>query len=344
MSRTLPRAWPATTASSGPRLAPPRLPRHRWRGMPRQRALASLPRIPSRRCLACGSSPRRTSAAPSPCAPTARTTCCPCTTRRPCACPRARPVRRLPIGRTIGRWRPRSRSRCATKLAEGLLLPGADLWVALHRRSRCGSSTTARAPAPSAAPITSRRLMYVLPTPAAMRSRCLGLAVALRACWRSAHQSNGQSEPLSRSWNRAYAAAGFERGDLRCDEAEPALATRTRATTTTPDLTQYRGHGELGSAGRHGRSLASAASGAANLRLRQPRLPATRLELSGAMPAARALRWYVQLFTATAKPCSTTTIDRRARRRASRCSSSEAQADRGPGASVRHQFAISSAA
>ncbi len=57
------------------------------------------------------------------------------------------------------------------------------------------------------------------------------------------HQSNGQSEPLSRSWNRLVANVGIERGDLsilikgwyRIPDAED----------DNPGLTHYTGNGEL---------------------------------------------------------------------------------------------------
>lgn len=63
------------------------------------------------------------------------------------------------------------------------------------------------------------------------------------------HQSNGQSLPRSRSWNRLYLQAGFERawnnGQLI---VEPKLWLRTDRPSVSddnPDITHYLGHGEI---------------------------------------------------------------------------------------------------
>ena len=57
-----------------------------------------------------------------------------------------------------------------------------------------------------------------------------------------AHQSNGQSDPLSRSWNRAYLMAGFEHGNrlnlqLRLWKRLP----EDRAKDNNPDLVRHLG-------------------------------------------------------------------------------------------------------
>lgn len=59
------------------------------------------------------------------------------------------------------------------------------------------------------------------------------------------HQSNGRAEPLSRSWNRAVANFGFERGDVvlvvhawyRIPEAE--------ADDDNPDIDRFLGYGQI---------------------------------------------------------------------------------------------------
>jgi len=181
-----------------------------------------------------------------------------------------------------------------TKLAEGLLLPGADLWAGYTQVSLWqvydGSSSS-----PFRSTDYEPELMYVLPTPAALRALPWGWQ------WRYgmlalAHQSNGQSEPLSRSWNRAYAAAGFERGDLslvlklndRFDEKE--------SDDDNPDLTHYRGRGELQLAWATGRSLTTL-----QWRSNLDDWDHGSLQLDWSYPLdaqhPRALRWYVQLFT-----------------------------------------------
>ena len=61
-----------------------------------------------------------------------------------------------------------------------------------------------------------------------------------------AHQSNGQSDPLSRSWNRAYVMAGFEK-DNRFN-VQMRLWKRLSESAekdNNPDLTRYLGRGDV---------------------------------------------------------------------------------------------------
>ena len=64
------------------------------------------------------------------------------------------------------------------------------------------------------------------------------------------HQSNGQSDPLSRSWNRVYAQLGFERSDpQRGDWAvllRPWYRIKEKSSKDdNPDITDYIGHGDV---------------------------------------------------------------------------------------------------
>ena len=85
-------------------------------------------------------------------------------------------------------------------------------------------------------------LIYVYPTtlklPGGWLWRYSGLGLA--------HQSNGQSDPLSRSWNRAYLMAGFEHGNrlnlqLRLWKRLP----EDRAKDNNPDLVRHLGRGDV---------------------------------------------------------------------------------------------------
>lgn len=63
------------------------------------------------------------------------------------------------------------------------------------------------------------------------------------------HQSNGQSLPRSRSWNRVYLQAGFEKNwGEHTLIVEPRIWSRfgkNGANDDNPDITQYLGYGEV---------------------------------------------------------------------------------------------------
>jgi phospholipase A1 len=59
------------------------------------------------------------------------------------------------------------------------------------------------------------------------------------------HQSNGRSEPLSRSWNRVVATAGFERGGLNLFLKTWYRIPESALDDDNPDIDRYAGYGEL---------------------------------------------------------------------------------------------------
>jgi phospholipase A1 len=59
------------------------------------------------------------------------------------------------------------------------------------------------------------------------------------------HQSNGQSDPLSRSWNRLIADVGFERGDWTIMFRPWWRIPESRANDNNPDISNYMGRGDM---------------------------------------------------------------------------------------------------
>lgn len=72
------------------------------------------------------------------------------------------------------------------------------------------------------------------------------------------HQSNGRSEPLSRSWNRIYANFVFERGGLGLSLKPWYRIKEDEDTDNNPDITDYLGYGEVKLAYKTGKQTLSA--------------------------------------------------------------------------------------
>ena len=133
-----------------------------------------------------------------------------------------------------------------TKLASGLLTPAGgtlrdSLWAAYSQQSywQVFSSGLSR---PFRNTDHMPELIYVYPTtmklPGGWLWRYSGVGLA--------HQSNGQSDPLSRSWNRIYAMAGFEKDDRFT--AQVRLWQRLRengAKDNNPDILRHIGRGDV---------------------------------------------------------------------------------------------------
>ena len=133
-----------------------------------------------------------------------------------------------------------------TKLASGLFTPEGgtlrdSLWAAYSQQSywQVFSSGLSR---PFRNTDHLPELIYVYPTtmklPGGWLWRYSGVGLA--------HQSNGQSDPLSRSWNRIYAMAGFEKDDRFT--AQVRLWQRLRengAKDNNPDILRHIGRGDV---------------------------------------------------------------------------------------------------
>ena len=180
-----------------------------------------------------------------------------------------------------------------TKLAQDLLLPGGDLWVAFTQQAMWQIYNGADSK-PFRNTDYQPEVTYVLPTAPGLRPLPFGWQ------WRYtqvglAHQSNGQSDPLSRSWNRVYVGAGFERGDWSLTARLNQRLNEPSATDNNPDLITYRGRAEFQLNWANGLQTASLLYRST---LTNARYGALQLEWT--YPVFRdqpnGLRWFVQGF------------------------------------------------
>ncbi|WP_447957567.1 phospholipase A [Vreelandella sp. EE7] len=59
------------------------------------------------------------------------------------------------------------------------------------------------------------------------------------------HQSNGRSDPLSRSWNRVYLESTFQRGDWALTLAPHWRVPESEGSDDNPDIDRYMGYGDI---------------------------------------------------------------------------------------------------
>jgi phospholipase A1 len=189
-----------------------------------------------------------------------------------------------------------------TKVAQGLLTQGEpdkrdSLWFGYTQQSYWQLFTAAIS-RPFRSTDHEPEFIYVYPTDAALpggwRLRYSGLGLV--------HQSNGQSLPLSRSWNRAYLMAGLEKGDAWRLQARAWTRLReSSANDDNPDISNHIGRAELaawwnpdpgqsvGLTVRH--SLRSSARGSMRLEWQRAIGPGATPHLSS------GLRLHAQLFS-----------------------------------------------
>lgn len=184
-----------------------------------------------------------------------------------------------------------------TKLAQGLLT-GADparkdsLWFAYSQQStwQVFNGDISR---PFRTTDHEPELMYVYPTdiklPGGWRWRYAGLGIV--------HQSNGQSLPLSRSWNRVFLMGGVEL-DSRFTITGRVWkrVNESAAEDDNPDITKYLGHSEL--TGSWNVNPANTLSLTLRGLLGGSGRGGARLEWMRAIgdPAKSNLRWHAQLY------------------------------------------------
>ncbi|HEY8606122.1 MAG TPA: phospholipase A [Noviherbaspirillum sp.] len=105
------------------------------------------------------------------------------------------------------------------------------------------------------------------------------------------HESNGQGSGLSRSWNRSYIQAGFERGEYTLLARAWKRVNESADEDDNPDIEDYLGHGDLvGTWRRDGHEVSL-------LTRYNFGTDKGALQVGWAFPLAPRLKGYVQYFT-----------------------------------------------
>jgi len=181
-----------------------------------------------------------------------------------------------------------------TKILQDVLLPDADLWfsytqVALWQLwdaqdSRPMRSTDYEPQATYVIPLVSHAWSH-LPHDWDWRMVQLGFA----------HQSNGQSDPLSRDWNHVFAATVFEREGFGLRFRVDKRVLRS-GLDDNPDLVDFIGRESVSATWRYGR-VNTALSWRTNL----GSLSTGAVQFDGSYPMRvgdpEGLRWYLQVFS-----------------------------------------------
>lgn len=180
-----------------------------------------------------------------------------------------------------------------TKVLQDVGFEGGDLWLGFTQQA-LWQIWNGKDSKPFRNSDYEPEAIYVVPVPGAWRGLPFGWQ------WRYvqlgiAHQSNGQSDPLSRSWNRASLGAGFERENWSLSTRLIQRFNEKLETDNNPDLVDYRGRSETQLNWASGKSTASllyrntlqgVKYGALQLEWTYPVIP----------DQPNGLRWYLQAF------------------------------------------------
>lgn len=170
------------------------------------------------------------------------------------------------------------------KVAEGLVSHRVDLWFGYTQQSHWQVYNGAIS-RPFRETNHEPEIMLVAPVhhdvgPLDLRFLNLGLA----------HQSNGRSNPYSRSWNRVYLQAGLERGRFALLARPWYRIPESRDKDDNEDIQNYVGRGDLLAIyGWKSHTLALLARNSLTFRDNRG-----SIQLDWSFPVARRLRGYVQ--------------------------------------------------
>ena len=176
-----------------------------------------------------------------------------------------------------------------TKLWEGLFGRHGDLWLGYTQQSNW-QVYNKRFSSPFRETDYEPELMSVFRTNLDVGA---GFKVSMMSLGLN-HQSNGRSQPLSRSWNRLMAQVGIERGNFAV-VIRPWLRLSEKAEKDdNPDITTYLGHGDI-------QAMWQLGEHDIGLNLRGPLLSTSKsrgsAQLDWGFPIHRNLKGYVQLFS-----------------------------------------------
>ncbi len=151
-----------------------------------------------------------------------------------------------PAPRSINEAEVKFQFSLKTKFADNLIGDNVDLWAAYTQQSNWQAYNS----------VESEPFRETNYSPEVFASIRTGVDL-LGWRWRMVnlgfmHQSNGRADPLSRSWNRAYATFGFERGRYRL--LVRPWWTVQGSDDDNPDIDDYLGWGDIRldwSRGRH---------------------------------------------------------------------------------------------
>ncbi len=134
-----------------------------------------------------------------------------------------------------------------TKLIDNMISDNGDLWIGYTQQSNWQAYNS----------VESEPFRETNYAPEIFTSWRTGLDLPFGWRWQMlnlgfVHQSNGRTEPLSRSWNRVYAQFGFERGDWQL-YLRPWWRVSEGSDDDNPDIDEFLGHGDLRLLWRRGR-------------------------------------------------------------------------------------------